>query len=540
MTEEQPSAENVEEKEETPSTKEVAESTTQPSVTEEEEQPTTEEVEDAPLTKEVAENSIQDAVDKVQTSKTGQVPLLDAMPPENGRDSLHAREGITCSLAIYRGPANLVSTGILPEVPRKESSALPTCPPDFPLPDTKVEKDKTEPAVATEVVAASTTTTDLPERPKEQETAVVGEKVAAADVPSFATHPKRPYETSLFAKEEAKPPKIPKVDEPAPAQPREKAQPATEDTAKAEDLETPKSEPAGAAAVAPVTTPDVTAKETKDDLPAEKETKLPSVEAASPETAEKVVHPVETVNEPTPAAEAEALEKESDVAEVSGVASGFTAPSETTNEALSAQATATAAETAVGTAEQPQTTVTTGFHESLEPAPVTAPNSVAGSRDNSVDASAATGRSKDGASSSSTDTLDSESKLKEEELRKAEARVEAHKDAIRHLMTDETNPEVAREETKEEAKEEGKKELKHEKPSTRKDVAGKEEKQQEQKAAEETSQKKPEEPATGRTSIEKKTSAEKSADKAKEAAAAAKEEAKKGGFWSWLKRKVRG
>ena len=387
------------------------------------------------------------------------------------------------------------------EVPNKESNSLPTCPPDEPLPDTKVDKDETAQDGAPAQAETTASTATLPERPKET---YAEEKETATD---SGCPVKRPYERSLFAKEESKPPKIAKVDEPTPAQQQENvSKPASRDTAQESSSDLPKTEPVGVAAIAPEETPNVTAKAPKDVLSVSKETVLQGSRESTEDTTPSAAASAGTVEEnalpnkikqqstgteaedplTSSAAEATALEKESNVAEVSGAATGATgaAPVESTDQAAAAATTSKAAP-------------------------------------------AAGKQGKSRAEPSSSDAELNARKLKEEELRKAEARVEAHKDAIRELMTDETNPEL-RAQTLSQTEEAKEGQSKAPAATT------------EENGAVASTQKQDGSTLNGRASTDKKkTTTETPADTIK-GTASAKEARKKGGVWSWLKRKVKG
>ena len=142
------------------------------------------------------------------------------------------------------------------------------------------------------------------------------------------------------------------------------------------------------------------------------------------------------------------------------------------------------------------------------------------------------------------DKADTELHQKEKELKAAQDKLETHEHGKKSLVTESEKKEVEKEE-KAEAKKIEQKEQKEEKKLEKKAEEKAEEKKEEKKPETQPQQpepaklaqeQKPTAPAQPQTETQKP--AEKAADKSQEEAG--KAEKKKGGFWSWIKRKVKG
>ncbi|RJE26981.1 hypothetical protein PHISCL_00682 [Aspergillus sclerotialis] len=141
------------------------------------------------------------------------------------------------------------------------------------------------------------------------------------------------------------------------------------------------------------------------------------------------------------------------------------------------------------------------------------------------------------------DKADTELHQKEKELKAAQDKLETHEHGKKSLVTESEKKEVEKEEKAEakkleqkEQKEEKKLEKKAEEKAEKKEEKKPETQPQQPEPAKLAQEQKPTAPAQAQTETQKP--AEKPADKSQEEAA--KAEKKKGGFWSWIKRKVKG
>ncbi|GIK05943.1 hypothetical protein Aspvir_010058 [Aspergillus viridinutans] len=203
---------------------------------------------------EMNENTLQGAVGKTQASKAGLVGLLDAGDGEG--------------------------QAVLPDTVAKESQlTAPTTAPETTIPEaTATEAAPPVPVVtdANAPVWEAPAETALPERLKEKETAAAEPTATSpSDSADLTGHPKRPYESSLFHKDEDhKPPKMAKVED-------SEAAPAAAET-KAADLQT---EVPSKSTVQPLVVPGLGAESTdKPVSDAEIPQKVEPAEAVAPTT----------------------------------------------------------------------------------------------------------------------------------------------------------------------------------------------------------------------------------------------------------------
>ncbi|KAF7165268.1 hypothetical protein CNMCM5623_009490 [Aspergillus felis] len=390
---------------------------------------------------EATENTMQGAVGKTQASKAGLVGSLDAGDGEG--------------------------QAVLPDTVAKESQlTAPTTAPETTIPEASAA-EAAAPVItdANAPVSEAPVETALPERLKEKETAAAEPTATSpSDSADLTGHPKRPYESSLFHKDEDhKPPKMAKVED-------SEAAPAAAET-KAADLQT---EVPSKSTVQPLVVPGLGAESTDK----------PVSDAAIPQKAE----PAEAVAPTTaPSAAQAAAFTTSPVVPAAVAAAG--AGSEADAEARQKQETketlqAFTGEGQVPAAKEPQ-------QESEETAPVkTTPETPTKAKPNVATAAAAAAmRGKPAASPApATEGAD-----------KTEA------------------------------------EPKESQPETQGQIPA-ETARGEEAAAEETQQ--PETTGAKQSHEEAQTAV----DKAQEAAKteAAKADKRKSGFWSWIKRKVKG
>ncbi|PKX94968.1 uncharacterized protein P174DRAFT_439634 [Aspergillus novofumigatus IBT 16806] len=223
---------------------------------------------------EANENTLQGAVGKTQASKAGLVGSLDAGDGEG--------------------------QAVLPDTVAKESElTAPTTAPETTVPEATTSEAAAPVPVVTDAsapVSEAPAETALPERLKEKETAAAEPTATSpsdrADLPG---HAKRPYESSLFHKDEDhKPPKMAKVGD------SETATAATE--TKAADLQT---EVPSESTVQPLIVPGLGAEST--DKPAEIPQKVDPAEAVAPTTAPSTAQAAASTTSPVvPAAVATA------------------------------------------------------------------------------------------------------------------------------------------------------------------------------------------------------------------------------------------
>ncbi|KAF4241825.1 hypothetical protein CNMCM8980_002349 [Aspergillus fumigatiaffinis] len=223
---------------------------------------------------EANENTLQGAVGKTQASKAGLVGSLDAGDGEG--------------------------QAVLPDTVAKESQlTAPTTAPETTIPEaTATEAAAPVPVVtdASAPVSEAPAETTLPERLKEKETAAAEPTATSpSDSADLTGHAKRPYESSLFHKDEDhKPPKMAKVED-------SEAAPAATET-KTADLQT---EVPRESTVQPLVVPGLGAGST--DKPAEIPQKVDPAEAVAPTTAPSAAQAAASTTSPVvPAAVAAA------------------------------------------------------------------------------------------------------------------------------------------------------------------------------------------------------------------------------------------
>ncbi|GIJ92303.1 hypothetical protein Asppvi_011282 [Aspergillus pseudoviridinutans] len=202
---------------------------------------------------EATENTLQGAVGKTEASKAGLVGSLDAGDGEG--------------------------QAVLPDTVAKESRlTAPTTAPETTIPEaTATEAAAPVITDANAPVSEAPAETALPERLKEKETAAAEPTATSpSDSADLTGHPKRPYESSLFHKDEDhKPPKMAKVED-------SEAAPAAAET-KAADLQT---EVPSKSTVQPLVVPGLGAEPTdKPVSDAEIPQKAEPAEAVAPTTA---------------------------------------------------------------------------------------------------------------------------------------------------------------------------------------------------------------------------------------------------------------
>ncbi|KAF4215468.1 hypothetical protein CNMCM5878_008052 [Aspergillus fumigatiaffinis] len=223
---------------------------------------------------EANESTLQGAVGKTQASKAGLVGSLDAGDGEG--------------------------QAVLPDTVAKESQlTAPTTAPETTIPEaTATEAAAPVPVVtdASAPVSEAPAETTLPERLKEKETAAAEPTATSpSDSADLTGHAKRPYESSLFHKDEDhKPPKMAKVED-------SEAAPAATETKDA-DLQT---EVPSESTVQPLVVPGLGAGST--DKPAEIPQKVDPAEAVAPTTAPSAAQAAASTTSPVvPAAVAAA------------------------------------------------------------------------------------------------------------------------------------------------------------------------------------------------------------------------------------------
>lgn len=359
-------------------------------------------------------DTIQDAVDRTNASKSGQIGSLEGETKESSKLPAPSR---------YETADN---AAVLPETTAKESKLTSGtfAPEKVSVAETTPEKERGAIAPASECVGETTSAVEKPEETKPVES------------PDSSIHAKRPYQKGIFTMEEDhKPPKMPKVDE-------------TRD-----DASTP-------AAAASTTAPH-------------------DAEPATPTEIAGVTRPPAPDRADTPTLPGMKPEEPTDPKSSTASPMTNTAPQESLGAA------------AAGVA-------------STEASP---------------------------------DKANADLHQKEKELKNAQDKLETHEQGKKDLAVGNEKKDVEKEEKEEEKKleEEQKKEDKKEEKEQKKEEKKEEKEEKKEEAAKATQEHKPA-PAKPAEQAQQQEASQTEAAKEE----AAKAERKKGGFFSWLKRKVKG